>query len=272
MKAIAIISDLHFGSTTGLCPAEGMALDDGGEYKPSRFQVELAGAWKRFFEWIDKKTDKGCDKRALVINGDLVDGVHHNTVAIATNNIMTQEKAAIESLKPVAKQFDCVYVNRGTEAHAQPGSQSDERIAAGIGAVKDESGNSSRWQLWLEVEGIVFNVAHHIGTTSSAAYESSAVMREMVAALVEAGQWGQRMPDVFVRSHRHRYIELAIPSARGKIQAVVTPGWQLRTPFVEKIDRMRMPHIGGLLFFVEDDRCTIKEKIFPFLPGKAETF
>jgi hypothetical protein len=110
---------------------------------------------------------------------------------------------------------------------------------------------------------VIFQFAHHIGVTSSAAYESSAPMREMVAGLVEAAQWDRNLPDVFVRSHRHRFIPISIPSKRGRIHSVITPGWQLRTPFTERIDRMRMPHIGGVVFLVENNRCMIEEKIYP---------
>lgn len=259
-KIIAIVSDLHVGSSIGLCSSK-LDLDDGGVYQPSKNQAELYRGWCKFTQHVDGLQ---ADKKVLVVNGDLVDGDHHGTVSIVTNNIEVQEAAAIDLLKPAAKGYDAVYVVRGTEAHTQPGAQSDERIARGIGAVQDATtGQFSRWQLWLDVDGIVFNVAHHIGTTSSAAYESSAVMREMVAALVEAGQWEQRLPDVVIRSHRHRYIKLAIPSARGEIQAAVTPGWQLRTPFVEKLDRMRMPHIGGLVCTVEEGKCHIEAKIYP---------
>jgi len=259
-KIIAVVSDLHVGSSIGLCASK-LDLADGGVYQPSKFQQELYKGWIKFIQHVDKLP---ADKKVLVVNGDLVDGDHHGTVSIVTNNIEVQEEAAIQLLKPAAKNFDAAYVVRGTEAHTQPGAQSDERIAKGIGASLDEStGQYSRWQLWLDVDGVVFNVAHHIGTTSSAAYESSAVMREMVAALVEAGQWEQRLPDVLIRSHRHRYIKVAIPSARGEIQAAVTPGWQLKTPFVEKMDRMRVPNIGGLVCTVEDGKCHIEPKIYP---------
>lgn len=268
MKTITVISDLHFGSSIGMCSEE-MLLPDGGSYKPSKYQREILRAFHRFFDYSSAVSERA-EKRVLVINGDLVDGNHHNTVSLSSNNVEVQEAEAVKVLAPIAKQFDLVYVIRGTEAHTQPGAQSDERIAKAIGAVRDDAGQYSRWQLWLDCDGVVFNIAHHIGTTSSAAYESSAVNREMTAAIVEAGQWGQRIPDVIIRSHRHRFILVAIPSQHGIIQAAVTPGWQLRTPFIERIDRMRMPQIGGLVCKVEDMRCQILEKIYPMKNGKAE--
>ena len=152
---------------------------------------------------------------------------------------------------------------RGTEVHGGKSDQNTESIARQVGCELDESGNNSVWQLWLEVDGVVFQFAHHIGTTSSAAYETSAPMRELVAGLVESAQWDQRLPDVFVRSHRHRYIPVSIPrSADRDIQLIITPAWQLRTPHVERIDRMRLPHIGGVVFIVEDGVCQVKRKIY----------
>lgn len=261
--AVVVISDLHVGSTSGLCPEDGIALDGDDRYYPSRFVKEMYRVWNLFWPWVNI-TCEGIKNRSLVINGDLVDGCHHNTVAVATSNISIQEKAAVDILKPVCKHFDRIFVTRGTEAHVGPSAQSDENIAKDIGAEIDEdTGKYSRWQVWLDCDGFIFNIAHHIGVTSSAAYESSAVMREMVAALVEAGQWNQQMPDMIVRSHRHRFITIGIPSANGRIQAVVTPGWQLRTPYIERIDRMRLPHVGGVVHIVENERCQVIEKIYP---------
>jgi hypothetical protein len=99
---------------------------------------------------------------------------------------------------------------------------------------------------------VTFQFAHHIGTTSSAAYETSAPMRELVAGLVEAAQWGHPLADMYVRSHRHRYVPVSIPAAkkRQRYSLVITiSAWQqLRTPHVERIDRMRTTaHIGGIV-------------------------
>lgn len=265
---ITIISDLHVGSSMGLCSMEGMGLDDGGSYHPSAQQQEMWRVWLLFRQHC--RTIKA-KKRILVINGDIIDGFHHNTVALATNNIAVQEAAAAKILRPLTEDFSRVFVCRGTEAHVQQSAQSDERVAKAIGAEMDDNGNQASWQWWLEVDGLVLNIAHHIGTTSSAAYETSAVMRELVAALTENGQWDQRLPDVFIRSHRHRFIELAIPQTNGKIHALVTPGWQLRSPFVERVDRMRMPHIGGVNLVIEEGSCQIKETIYPFMPSRLKS-
>jgi hypothetical protein len=251
---------------TGLCPGKGIKLDGGGEYKPSKFQIGVWRMWENFWDKVVPLVTNGAGKIAVVHNGDSIDGNHHQAVDLIPN-VHSQEAAAIEIFKPIKEQYPDFYMVRGTEAHEQSSSQSCEKIASEIGAVPDpETGSHSFWQLWLKTEDVLFQLAHHIGTTSSAAYETSAPMRELIAAMVEAEQWKQPMPKVFVRSHRHRFVPVSLPSINGRIHLIITPAWQLRTPHVERIDRMRMPHIGGVIFLIEGDQCEVHEKIYP-LPG-----
>jgi hypothetical protein len=273
MIAVVAVSDLHIGSTVALCPPEGIEVADKGIYMPNKFQKTLWKYWLNFWTEYVPRATQGAEKVILVINGDTIDGVHHKTINIATPSWQAQESAAVSilaktfSLCPV--KFVHKFVVKGTDAHVDVSGVSEERIAEAIGAETNDIGEYASYQWRLDVGGMIFQFAHHIGVTSSAAYESSAPMREMVAGLVEAAQWDRSMPDVIVRSHRHRFIPVSIPSVRGRIHSVITPAWQLRTPFVERIDRMRMPHIGGVVFIVEDRRCQVLEKLYPLPEQKA---
>ena len=262
-KAIIVFSDTHIGSHSGLCPPEGIKLDNGGMQGQSILQEYTWQCWSHFWdEWLPGVTKRIPAKNITVVaNGDVIDGNHHQAVDLVPN-VMTQERAAVDVLRPIARKYR-MFMVRGTEAHGGKADQNTESIARQLGCELDEMGNNSVWQLWLEVDGVVFQFAHHIGTTSSAAYETSAPMRELVAGMVEAAQWDQRLPDVFVRSHRHRYIPVSIPRSEDRdIQLIITPAWQLRTPHVERIDRMRLPHIGGVVFIVEDGKCQVIKKIY----------
>jgi hypothetical protein len=260
-KAIIVVSDLHIGSNAGLCPPEGYALPDGNRYQQNIYQKTTWRYWVHFWKEIVPKRIHNCRKVVVVVNGDAIDGVHHNTTSIMSTSWETQERAAVEVLKKINK-YDGMFIVRGTEAHVDVGAQSEERIGRQVGAAKNEIGEYSSYQVWLDVEGLLFQFAHHIAVTSSAAYESSAPMREMIAGLTDAMQWDRKLPDVFVRSHRHRFIEVPLPTTRGRIRSVITPGWQLKTPHVERIDRMRMPHIGGVVFVVENGLCEVKEQLY----------
>lgn len=260
MKYIIAISDTHVGGFEGLCPDKGIRLE-GGTYKPDKFQKYIWRCWRHFWdEFVPSIVDGDDDNIVVVHNGDVVDGNHHNAVNLIPN-VKDQESAAVEILEPIADKYT-LFMVRGTEAHGDRSDMSTERVAKSLGCEKDAAGFHSQWQFWIERENCLFQFAHHIGSTSSAAYESSAPMRELISGLVESAQWKQRLPDVFVRSHRHRFLPISIQSERGRIQLIVTPGWQLRTPHVEKIDRMRLPHIGGVIFKIEEGRCQVIEKVY----------
>ncbi len=77
----------------------------------------------------------------------------------------------------------------------------------------------------------------------------------MVEAFVEAGRWRHDPPDVVCRSHRHRQFETRIATHSGYGISLVTPGWQLKTPFVFKLPgaRAAQPQIGGYLIRKGDE-------------------
>lgn len=251
-----------------------MRTVDGGIYSPNKFQQTLAKYWYNFwYEWLPSETRES-QNISVVLNGDIIDGVHHNTVNIVTNSVQVQEQMAIdllsETFKNVPFKIDRVYFVKGTEAHVSANGQAEERIARAIGAEKNENDEYASYQWFLDVDGITMNFAHHISSSSSSAYETSAPMRELINGLIEASQWGQPMPRIIVRSHRHRFVPVEIPSIYGPLRCVVTPAWQLKTPYVEKVDRMRMPHIGGIILKCEDKTCEISDKLYP-LPGPKVT-
>lgn len=255
------ISDLHFGCRVALCPPSGFPLGDGNLYHPGATQLAIWRAWREFWdEWVPRVT-RG-EPYAVVINGDLVDGVHHGSVSQFTHDISEQRELAEMVLVPELAGAAAVYVTDGTEAHAGKSSQDDRTIAKAIGAVPNETGRHSRGDLWLALAGgrCLVHFAHHIGTTSRLSYETTAVMAEMDAFLSESARWGDQAPDVIVRSHRHRHIRAIIDGHRGDIIGCVTPGWQGKTPFVYRIPggRVTLPQIGGILIRAGDEENYVR--------------
>lgn len=267
IRNIVIISDLHAGCRMALCPPEGAALDGGGRYVCSALQLKLWAIWRDFWDvWVPAAT-KGEDF-AVVANGDLVDGVHHNSTTQISHDLEDQADISYALLAPVVDlckgKFYCV---RGTDAHVGQSGVDEEKLAKRLGAVKSDTGNRSRFELWLKMEKRLIHFAHHIGSSGSAAYETSAVMRELAEMYADSARWGNQVPDIIVRSHRHRHIEVRVPTKNGYGIAFVTPGWQLRTPFSYRIPggRVAMPQIGGSLIrygdrelFTEHRVCSIE--------------
>lgn len=266
---LVIVSDIHAGCQLGLCPPQVM-LDEGGMYHYSPFQKKMWSMWQEFWGvWVPQYTHG--EPYAVVFNGDAIDGVHHNSTTQITHNMKDQGLIAKEILKPVVEQCEGRYYHiRGTEAHVGKSAQSEEGLAIGLNAIPDAH-QHARNDLWIQVGDGLVHLLHHIGSTGSLAYETTAVMKELTESFVEAARWGRRPPDMIVRSHRHRYVELAIPSSRGKARAVVTPAWQGKTPFVWKIPgaRLSTPMFGGVVvrWAEESQTLFVREKVWTVDPS-----
>jgi hypothetical protein len=248
---VVIISDTHSGCKLSLCPPEGVKLDEGGKYQPSKFQRFIWKKWRYFCDVFVPETIHD-EPFYLIHNGDALDGMHHGTTTTITNNWKDQIKIAEQVLAPVVERAARYYHIRGTEAHVGPSAQYEEILARNLGAHPDGEGNYSRYDLWLRFgvrNDILLHALHHIGSTGSQAYESTAVNKELMEAYVEAGRWGRRPPDVLVRSHRHRAYECKIPAGKGSAYSIVTPAWQGKTPFTWKIPGARQsePQFGGVI-------------------------
>jgi len=257
IETAIFISDVHAGCRVGLCPPEGVKLDDGGTYMPSDFQLKVWTWWREFWdEWVPKVT-RGA-RYCVILNGDSTDGRHHGSTTQISQNLADQENIAYQILAPVVDKCKGVYYHvRGTEAHVGVSGENEERLAGRLGAIKNAEGQSARNELWKYLGGdhTLMHILHHIGTTGASAYESTAPHKELVEAFVEAGRWNDRPPDVIVRSHRHRYFKTEIASHNDRAMSVVTPGWQGKTPFVYKIagGRQSQPQFGGIMIRVSEE-------------------
>lgn len=249
-RNVVVVSDLHAGCQMALCPPTGARLDSGSVYLPRGPQAALWPIWRDFWDWVEQVT--GGEPFDLVVNGDCLDGVHHGATTQISHNIGDQESLAVEILRPVVARAARYFHVRGTEAHVGPCCISEERVAKALGSIPNEEGQHSRYDLWLRMagpKGPLVHFLHHIGTTGSAAYEATAVHKELTESYVEAGRWGDEAPTAIVRSHRHRDLLDSIPCATGRALAVVTGAWQLKTPFAWKIPgaRISQPQIGGVV-------------------------
>lgn len=190
----------------------------------------------------------------LIHNGDALDGVHHGSTNQISHNLATQAQIAYDVMAPRVEKARRYFHIRGTEAHVGKSGAEEERLAQRLGAVPDERGNHARWELFKRLGPALVHYLHHVGTTGSQAYESTALHKELVESYTEAARWGDEPPQVIVRSHRHRYLQTIMETAKGPAIAVVTPAWQLKTPFTYKIPgaRLSQPQIGLIVLRVSD--------------------
>jgi hypothetical protein len=203
--------------------------------------------WGEFWnEYVPKFTEG--QPYAVVVNGDALEGRHHNAVAQVSHNLADQAAIAATCLAPVVELCDGrFYFVRGTEAHVGPSGEQEELLAKELGAIKDESGRHSRFELWVRVGSRLVHCLHHIGTTSSSHYATTAILKELNETYIESARWAMEPPAAVVRSHRHQHNEVRISTADGYGYSIVTAGWQLKTPFAHRVAgaRVTTPEIGG---------------------------
>lgn len=269
VRTLVVVSDTHSGCRLSLYPLDAkVRLDDGGFYRPSEFQEQIWKLWREFWDdWVPIVT-KG-EPYDIVHNGDVIEGVHHNATTQITHNINDQRKIAVAVMAPEVakckKMGGTFYSVRGTGAHVGQSSIYEEEVAEMLGAKPNKTGQHSRYDLWKRVGGsVLVHLLHHIGTTSSAAHEASAVNAEMTAEYVEAARWNREPPDYVVRSHRHRSIAVDLDSAKGYAAGIVTPAWQGKTPFAYKIAGARIsePQFGGIAIRAGDEEHYYRRKVW----------
>ena len=269
---LVVVSDLHVGCQLGLCHPDGGRMDEGGHYQPNDQQQTVWGWWEEFWnEWVPDVC-RG-EPFAVCVNGDALDGVHHNSTHQWTHNLSDQAAMAQKILEPVVAKCEGRYYHiRGTEAHVGPSGCEEERLAKALHALPNDAGQFARYELWIRIGRGLAHLSHHVGTSSSLHYESTAVMRELAEAYVEAGRWDNEPPDAVIRSHRHRNVEVRIQTWKGFCTACTTPAWQLRTPFAYKVAgaRQTLPQIGGSVYRCGDEDSYTRHKVWTIARSKEE--
>lgn len=272
IRNVVVVSDLHAGSKLGLCTPDGAQMDEDTLYLPSTAQKKVWAYWEEFWgDWVPEVCHG--EPFILVVNGDCLDGDHHNTTSTITNNLTYQRRLAEKILKPVVDHRMCAgyYHIRGTEAHSGQSGTDEEQVAASLGAIPNSQGQHARWELWLKmkVNDALIHCTHHIGCSSTAAGEATAVIKELVNAYTEAGRWRAQPPDVCVRSHRHQCSEVRLPTALGYGISFVTPAWQLATPFRWRLgNKASMPQFGGSIIRCGD--CDLYTRHFVKSIGRGK--
>lgn len=252
---LAVISDIHIGSTVALSPPS-IQLDDGGEIRPFGGNSGRALRWL-WQNWEDawKLADKLCDQYKaplwVVHNGDAVDGDHHGIYQTWTRNMEEQIGIAEEVLRPVRDRAERFFMTRGTDAHVGKSAWSEELLAQMLDATPNKAGGtSSWWHLLMECDGVRFDIAHH-GRLSRLPWTRPNTCSRVAAQVVmryATPNRIKRMPHVVVRSHMHLFAE---SGTNYPVRVVSTPAWQLVTEFGNRLDPGELADIG-IVFFVCD--------------------
>jgi len=275
---LVVVADSHCGCQLGLMAPQGIVLKGGQRVKPSPFQRWLWRRWLEFWhEFVPVATHK--EPFDIGFNGDIIDNRHHGTTTLVTHNRAEMAEIARGVFAPVLAlpQLRRWFHVEGTEVHDGPASEDAEELALEFNAVPGENGKRVRPELWLRIgmagrHRALVHLAHHIGTAGVTAYETTALHREMVEAQQHSARWRNDPPDVVIRSHRHIPAETKMPTGNGIATALVTPGWQGKTPYVYRLlsGRVGVPMFGGVVVRSGDMDTFTRSMVWSLKRTKAE--
>ena len=278
MKHIVVcVGDTHCGSTVGLCPPEGLELDDEGMYLPSKAQNWLWNNWEE--AWGKVKSVKRKNRKAklhLILNGDLIDGDHHRTTQIATGLTGVHMRCAMESLRvPLALKPNTIHVLRGTPSHVGRAGGSEEGIARALKAASwpvvgdPDTGMKSSYSRVIQVGNTRFDIKHH-GRMGRRAHTKGPYMRWFAQDIFFNHMMdGDDPPDVAIRSHFHQFADSG-RIHKIKTRAVALPAWQLATEYVHRVAES-LADIGLVWCEVDDDDYDMKTGLYkPDRPTTVE--
>jgi len=226
IRKVAILSDLHSGSTVALCPPE-LTIAEGLEVRPNALQRWFWACWLDTLAWL--KAEAAGEPFALILNGDLIEGDHHRTDQIIGRNISDHLAVAEAVLEPLVKMAAKTFVTRGTECHVGD-------IEAALGKIlkaepNPENGRHSFDRLALDICGVRLVARHHVSTTSRPWLESNGLGMELASEQLHAARNNEVQPRILCVAHRHVAGHIVVNDGL----CLATPAWQGLTRHGHKV-------------------------------------
>jgi hypothetical protein len=151
----------------------------------------------------------------------------------------------------------CTYVVRGTEAHVGKSANLEESLAGDIGAVEcPETKARSWWSLYLNIEGVRLDIAHHTNMGGLPWTAPSAAQKLAARVMFEYSDRGDRPPALVIRSHVHRWGD---SYDAHRTRAIFTPAWTLATSYTNRIAPGAIADIGALILHIDGGKIEVEK-------------
>ena len=272
MKRGIVISDVHTGSIYGLQPPA--FTDFAGRVVPQNVGQQFL--WRC---WLDFAQRAGRFKPDFVIvNGDVVDGPQRKNqgAELSLPAPGDQVAAAKDVLRELRKKTNQAkwFFTQGTPYHVGEWGDAEESIASALGATEYLSlgnGKLCREVLWLSMEGVILEAAHHI-SGGTGFYRLTSLDREAQWSALSGKDASKGIPksDLLIRSHVHNFAY----GEHASKQILTTPCWQLQTRYARKHSVHRLhPDIGGIMLEIDGEAklkgeapCIVRKELYTLPP------
>lgn len=254
---LAVISDMHTGSSTALFPREGFVNSQENLVKPNRKQIEIYRLFVRFAGEVSVAR-KG--KRLIVVNlGDAIDGFHHGSMQESLFQEKDQCEAHITLMREFLKKVnfgkgDELYYVQGTEVHVK---DMENDMAKELGAVKQGSKYISD-VLTLPINGLINVFAHHGKQRGGGQNEGNALRNFLRDIRSDQEKDGLPRIDVLWSGHTHGHT-WANHIARQRdgnfhvMNGIILPSWQAKTRFAFGKMPLAVNSVGGVYSKISAD-------------------
>lgn len=219
-KKVLILSDIQSGSNMAPVHPKAKITKQDETVRLTRLGKELWKCWQYLVQqW--KNPDY------LILNAEGLEGPQRRQSG--TVNWSNDIKDQVDNAKLLLEMFHAkkIYLTKGSNYHVslENGAlDAEEYLGDKIGA-EEIRGRKAQDELWLDIDGCIFNFAHHISGTKVPQYRSTALTREMFVTYVN--QKHLHNARVIIRSHVQYFWHVESESHHG----FITPGMQIRTPY-----------------------------------------
>lgn len=200
-KRIFVGADLHCGHGAGLTPPEWWAelpRKTGKRYR-RRGRVKFAESQRLHWQYFKDNVDALAPFDAALWNGDLIDGKGRRsggTEQIATDRNEQADMAA-ECIDVVGAPVNII--TYGTPYHTGEDEDWEDTVADRVNA------NKIGGHEWVEINGVVFDLKHKVGSSGIPHGRATAVKRSRLWA----NEWARRgefpSSNILIRSHVHYF-------------------------------------------------------------------
>lgn len=270
---IAQFSDTHPVSTVGIMAPGGIALDDGGWYRPSKSQLGLWDGYLRYWDRIASLKRELNAHCLAMFTGDGTDDNKHSKYQLATVNEAVMIKAGVAVLQPALDVADKLFYTRGTEAHVGGSGYLEELMAMAVGAVQtDEMKEREVWSRWFweleDLYGLRALFSHHPFSSSWVPWtEGSGANRTAMAIEIDYLRNGKPVPDFAGFGHVHHFEDSGTTHL---CRAFFCPSFTLAGAYVHRRGRGWMFNpVGAMYYIIYPNGSWTFDKV-TFLPRRSE--
>jgi hypothetical protein len=267
---IMIVSDPHVGGSTSLSfPNKRWSY---GDHKRSKtfIQTLIQKQWRSDFHHAHQVRKKNPDIIFIVVLlGDLIEGSHHVSKQVITNDLEEQKAmfvaTFIHALKFMGWQYgkDKLFIVRGTDTHVGEHEESIGRLLTGddvlggngkyLATPHTQPTAENEWmdgrfswdKLVLNKYGVKIDLAHHGIAPGGRAWTKNNgainVAKDYYWTYLEDGR---TIPDYIVRAHRHKYVRGVYNGKHKDVVAFVNPSYQFKTHFGHRVATKELSDIG----------------------------